>query len=584
MAKTKNDNEYLNNLRHTGAHLLAKAVKDLWPGTHNAIGPAIENGFYQDFDFGDVKISESDLPKIEEKMRELLPNWDHFVFNEVTPEEAKELFKANPYKVELIEEFAQEGKKLLTNDPGNFLDLCKMGHVENPSKELQNFKLLKIAGAYWRGSEKNKMLTRIYGTAFPSKEELDKYLWQQNEAEKRDHKKIGQQMELFMFHETAPGMPYWLPKGVIFYNELIKFWREEHQTRGYLEIVSPLINKKELYETSGHWEHYRENMFLSNTEENETYALKPMNCPNAMIVFGSKTRSYRDLPMRLGDTDTLHRNELSGTLNGLLRVREFRQDDAHLFVTQDQIKSEFQEVLEITEKFYSIFEIDYRFRLGTRPKDFMGDPKTWDKAESELTEIMEASGKKYFVGEGEGAFYGPKVDIMMKDALGREWQTGTIQLDFQMPGRFGLTYSDSDGTQKAPVVIHRVIYGSLERFIGVLIEHLSGNFPTWLAPVQVQILPIADRHLEYAKSVESALKSVGIRVETDERSEKLGAKIRDAQMQKVPYMIILGDREQEAKLIAIRSRDKGDLGQMELQKFADEVKIEVEEKRIVKTV
>lgn len=577
MAKTKNEDEYLNNLRHSCAHLLAKAVKDLWPGTHNAIGPAIENGFYQDFDFGEVKISKSDLPKIEAKMRDLLPSWQHFEFKEVTPAEAKKLFKENPYKLELIEEFAQEGKKLLTNDPGNFLDLCKMGHVENPSKELQNFKLLKIAGAYWRGSEKNKMLTRIYGTAFPTQEELDKYLWQQEEAEKRDHKKIGQQMELFMFHETAPGMPYWLPKGVVFYNELVKFWREEHQARGYLEIVSPLINKRELFETSGHWDHYRENMFLSQTEENETYALKPMNCPNAMIVFGSKTRSYRELPLRLSDTDTLHRYELSGTLNGLFRVREFRQDDAHLFVTQEQIKSEFQDVLEITEKFYSIFGIEYRFRLGTRPKDFMGDTKIWDKAEKELTEIMEASGKPYFVAEGEGAFYGPKVDIMMKDALGRDWQTGTIQLDFQMPSRFGITYSDSDGSQKVPVVIHRVVYGSLERFIGILIEHLSGNFPLWLAPVQVQILPIADRHLEYAKTVEKELKEASIRAEIDERSEKLGAKIRDAQMQKVPYMVVIGDKEQEAKTVAVRRRDGAPLDpdKIGVDEFIKSLRIEI---------
>lgn len=558
-------------LRHSCAHLLAAAVLDLYPEAKPTIGPSIETGFYYDFD--DLKISEQDLEKIEQKMHQLVKEWAKFELAEGKP--------ANIYKQELVDELVKKGEKITYYKSGDFIDLCAGPHIEgNPKEILKHFKLLKVAGAYWHGDEKNKMLTRIYGTAFPTKEELDKYLWQLAEAEKRDHRKIGRELELFMFHEAAPGMPYWLPKGVSIVNELIKFWREEHYARGYKEIISPLINKKELYLTSGHWEHYKEDMFISETEEGETYGLKPMNCPNAMVVFGSTTRSYRELPLRLGDTDTLHRNERSGTLNGLLRVREFKQDDAHIFVTEDQIKSEYKNVFDITERFYSVFGLEYRFRLGTRPEKFMGDVETWDRAEKELKEILEDSGKEFFVLEGDGAFYGPKVDIIMKDALGRDWQMGTIQLDFQIPKNFQLTYAAEDGTAKTPVVIHRVIYGSLERFIGIIIEHFSGAFPTWLSPVQVAILPIADRHLDYAKKVETELKEAGIRVELDERSEKLGAKIRDAQMQKNPYMIIIGDKELEAKKISVRKRDGSDLGSLPLDEFIKNIRIEI----VAKTV
>lgn len=568
----------LNNLRHSTAHLLAAAVLELYPKAKRTIGPAIENGFYYDFDFGDVKVSEEDLPRIEEKMREIVKSWKGFEKREVSVKEAKEEYRDNEYKLELIEEFTGEGQKLTFFKSGEYSDLCRGGHIEDPAKELQHFKLLKIAGAYWRGDEKNKMLTRIYGTAFPTKVELEKYLWQVAEAEKRDHKKLGKELELFMFHETAPGMPYWLPKGVVLYNQLVQFWREEHSKQGYQEIVSPLLNKKELYLISGHWEHYKENMFISETEEKEIYAAKPMNCPNAMVVFGSKTRSYRDLPLRLGDTDTLHRYERSGTLNGLFRVREFRQDDAHIFVSEEQIKSEYKAVFEIVERFYSIFGLQYRFRLGTRPEKFMGDLETWNIAEKELKNILEESGREYSVMEGDGAFYGPKIDILMKDALERDWQMGTIQLDFQIPRNFKLTYAAEDGSVKTPVVVHRVVYGSLERFIGIIIEHFAGAFPTWLAPVQVVILPIADRHLEYAKSINSQLTTNNIRSEIDERAETLGAKIRDAQMQKVPYMLVVGDKEVESKKVAIRSREKGDLGQLELQKFLEDLKIEIDKK------
>lgn len=552
----------LDKLRHSTAHLLAAAVLELYPEAKPTIGPPIENGFYYDFD--DLKISEEDLPKIEAKMQELVKNWDKFELVEGKP--------ANKYKQELLEALTE---KPTYYKSGNFVDLCAGPHVDD-AKKIRFFKLLKLAGAYWHGDEKNKMLTRIYGTAFFSQKELDEYLKNLEEAEKRDHRKLGPQLGLLMFHETAPGMPYWLPKGVILINELVKFWREEHIKRGYQEIVSPLINKKELYVTSGHWDHYLENMFVCETEEKEVYALKPMNCPNAMVVFGSQTRSYRELPLRLGDTDTLHRFERSGTLNGLFRVREFRQDDAHIFVTEDQIESEYKNILEITEKFYSIFGLQYRFRLGTRPKDFMGDESSWNKAEETLKKILKESGKEYFIEEGDGAFYGPKIDILMKDSLGRDWQTGTIQLDFQIPKKFNLTYASADGTQKIPVVIHRVIYGSLERFVGIIIEHFAGAFPTWLAPVQVAVLPITDRHNEYATEVVNKLKENNIRVEIDQKADTLGAKIRDHQMQKVPYMIILGDKEVEAKKIAIRKRDGKDLGQIDLTKFIEDVKKEIE--------
>lgn len=582
MSNQKNTNEHLNNLRHSTAHLLAAAVMELYPNAKRTIGPSIENGFY--FDFDNLKIAESDLPKIEEKMKEIVKSWKGFEGSEVTKEEAIEAYKDNPYKIELIEEFAKEGQKLTFYKSGDYSDLCRGGHVPHPNNDLKHFKLLKLAGAYWRGDEKNKMLTRIYGTAFPTKDELDKYLWQLDEAEKRDHKKIGRDLELFIFHETAPGMAYWLPKGVIMYNEIVSFWREEHKKRGYQEIVSPLINKKELYETSGHWEHYMNDMFVARggvDEEESVWGLKPMNCPNAMIVFGYKTRSYKELPLKLGDTDTLHRNELTGTLNGLLRIREFRQDDAHIFVTEDQIKDQFAEILEITERFYSVFGLDYRFRLGTRnPESFMGDVESWDKAEKELKEILDASGKEYFIAEGDGAFYGPKIDILMKDALGRDWQMGTIQLDMQMPKRFGLVYSAQDGTQKTPIAIHRVVYGSLERFIGILIEHTAGAFPTWLAPIQVVILPIADRHLEFANKINAELQTLNLRSEVDARAETLGAKIRDAQNQKVPYMLVVGDKEVESGKVSVRSRDEGDLGSLELKDFLENFIIrDVKEKR-----
>ncbi|HBA45827.1 threonine--tRNA ligase [Candidatus Nomurabacteria bacterium RIFCSPLOWO2_02_40_28] len=567
----------LHNIRHTLAHLLAASVRELYDGAQNAIGPSVDDGFYQDFDLPQA-ISLEDLPKIEKKMRELLKNWNDFERKEVTIEEAKKEFSWNPYKIELIEEFAKEGKNLTFYTCGNFIDLCKGGHLEKPNKELAPdcFKLDRVAGAYWRGDEKNKMLTRIYGLAFENKKELDAYITQREEAEKRDHKKLGKELGLLMFHETAPGMPYWLPKGLILYKELENYWRKRHAELGYLEIASPLVNKSELWKISGHWDHYKEDMFIANMGENEVYGIKPMNCPNAMIVFKSMQVSYKDLPLRLSDTDRLHRYERSGVLNGLLRCRSFQQDDSHNYVTEEMIEEEYRQIMEICKEFYGIFNLEYKFRLGTRPKEYLGDIATWNKAEKALQEVLKKSGKEYSVAEGDGAFYGPKIDIVMKDAIGREWQMGTIQLDFQQPQRFELEYTDRDGKKKTPVAIHRVIYGSLERFIGILIEHTAGAFPLWLAPVQVKIIPVRTNHNEYAKEIFEMLKEGDIRAELANEDENLGTKVRSAKNNKIPYWVVIGDKEIEASLVTLESRDSGQLGKMPkedlLKKLLEEIK------------
>ena len=569
--------EKLHNIRHTLAHLLAASVRELYPGAKNAIGPSVDDGFYQDFDLPNP-ISIEDLPKIEKKMHELLKKWSVFERKEVTIEEAKKEFSWNEYKTELIEEFAKEGKNLTFYTSGGFIDLCKGGHLENPNKELSPncFKLDRVAGAYWRGDEKNKMLTRIYGLAFETKEELNAYIKQREEAEKRDHKKLGRELGLLMFHETAPGMPYWLPKGLILYKELENYWRKRHAELGYLEIASPLVNKMELWKISGHWDHYKDDMFIADMGENEVYGIKPMNCPNAMIVFKSMQVSYKDLPLRLSDTDRLHRYERSGTLNGLFRCRSFQQDDSHNYVTEEMIEEEYREIMEICKEFYGIFNLEYKFRLGTRPKEYMGDVETWDKAEKALHVVLEKSGKEYSVADGDGAFYGPKIDIIMKDAIGRDWQMGTIQLDFQQPRRFELEYTDKDGKKKTPVVIHRVIYGSLERFIGILIEHTAGAFPLWLSPVQVKVIPVRTNHNEYAKEVFELLKENNIRAKLDDADFNLGTKVRDAKNNKMPYWIVIGDKEIEAKKVTLESRDNGQLGQISkedlLKKLLGEIK------------
>lgn len=564
--KQKQDN--LEKMRHSAAHIMAAAVSLLFKDVKLGIGPVIENGFYYDFDLKEA-LSPEDFEKIEKKMNELIKQNVGFVKSSLPTDEAAKKLEVikQPYKIELVKELSQKGEKEVSfYQSGDFVDLCAGPHVSN-SKEIGPFKLLSVAGAYWRGSEKNPQMQRIYATAWNTQEKLESYLNQLEEAKKRDHKKLGPALELFMFHETSPGMPYWLPKGVILYNELINFWREEHRKRGYQEIVSPLLNKKELYITSGHYEHYWKDMFVASTDEGETYGIKAMNCPNAMNVFAYKTRSYKDLPLRLSDTDTLHRNELSGTLNGLFRVREFRQDDAHCFVTEDQIEGEYQEIFKIVERFYSIFGMEYSFRLGTRPESFMGDAKTWSKAEEALKKILEESKKDYFIAQGDGAFYGPKIDILMKDVIGREWQMGTIQLDFQMPKRFNLEYVDADGSRKTPIAVHRVIYGSVERFIGILIEHYAGALPVWLSPQQVMIVPIADRHVDFATNLASSLNEKGFRVESDNRSESMQAKIRDGVMQKIPYMAIVGDKEVAQKGVALRCRDGKNLPMMSTEEF-----------------
>jgi threonyl-tRNA synthetase len=572
----------LNQIRHSSEHILTQAMQRLYPNQFiMAMGPATDDGFYFDFEtIGDFKISEEDFPKIEAEMAKIIKENLPIIRQEISLEEAKKLFKDNPYKMEWLESIKDRGEVITIYKTGDeFVDLCAGPHVRY-TKQIKAFKLLSIAGAYWHGDEKNKMLTRVYGTAFENKEELEKYLTNIEEAKKRDHRKLGPQLGLFFLDETAPGMPYWLPKGTIMINELLKFWRAEHQKRGYQETITPLLNKKKLYETSGHWDHYKDNMFICDMGDDGIYCLKPMNCPNAMTIFGQTKHSYRELPLRLSDCDALHRHEKSGELNGLLRVQKFEQDDAHIFVAESQIKSEYENILDIAKLFYSIFGIDFRIRLGTRPNDFMGDTETWDKAEKDLEEIMKDKDIKYFIGEGEGAFYGPKLDIMMKDTMGREWQTGTIQLDFQLPRRFNLKYTDSDGQEKTPVVIHRVIYGSLERFIGILIEQFAGSFPVWISPVQVKIIPITDGQQEYAQKIEQILKDNNIRVELDDKSETMQNKIRNAAGEKIPYMIIVGGREAENNTISVRQRDGQDLGVMTLDKFLESIENQISKKSL----
>ena len=571
--------EKLGHIRHSLAHLLAAAVLELYPDTKLTLGPAIDNGFYYDVEFT-TPISDNELPKKEKKMREIVKTWKSFEGKEVSADEARKLFSGNPYKLELIGDIEKKGEKITLYTSGEFTDLCRGGHTDD-AKEMRNagWKLDRVAGAYWRGDEKNKMLTRIYGLAFSTKEELVAYEKQMEEARKRDHKKLGKDLALFMFHETSPGMPYWLPNGLILYNELVNFWRTEHVKWNYHEISSPLVNKAELWKTSGHWDHYKEDMFIADMGENEIYGIKPMNCPNAMVVFQSMQTSYKNLPYRLSDTDRLHRYERSGTLNGLLRVRSFQQDDSHNFISEEMIASEYKHILEVCKEFYGIFKMEYSFRLGTRPKQFMGEESTWNKAEDALRSILKESGISHTVAEGDGAFYGPKIDILMKDSIGREWQMGTIQLDFQQPIRFELFYTDKDGSRKTPVVIHRVIYGSLERFIGVLIEHTAGNFPLWLAPVQVKVIPIEEKHFKIAETTATTLRASGLRVDLDTSDEGFGKKVRNAKQMKMPYFIIIGDKDIEAGKVTLESRDKGNLGQMDVEDIAEKLAVEVREKK-----
>lgn len=562
---------------HTTSHIMAQAVKRLFPEVKLAIGPAIDNGFYYDFDV-EKPFSEEDLSKIEEEMKKIIK--ENFPIERfVLPrKEAIALMKEKqePYKVELIEDLPEDAE-LSFYKQGEFTDLCAGPHLDSTG-EVKAIKLLSSSGAYWRGSEKNKMLQRIYGISYPKASQLEEYLNLLEEAKKRDHRKLGKELELFFFDETAPGMAYWLPKGFTMLNTLIEFWRKEHKARGYQEFSGPQLNSSSLWKTSGHWDHYKEDMFVLTDADGNEQALKPMNCPNSIKIYQSKLRSYKDLPLRFNDVDVIHRNEKSGQLNGLFRVRMFRQDDSHNYITEDQIGSEIKSIIEIASKMYSIFGLEYQLTLSTRPEDFMGEIETWDRAEADLRKVLdELCGEgQYRINEGDGAFYGPKIDIKMKDCLGREWQMGTVQLDFQLPQRFNLSYIDKDGEKKTPILVHRAILGSFERFLGIITEHFAGAFPTWLAPVQVKILPIADSHVEYAKQVQESLEKQGIRTELDARQEKIGYKIREAQLQKVPYMLILGDKEKEAGKVGVRSRKDGDIGQMEQAKFASKIKEEIE--------
>lgn len=563
--------------RHSLAHVMAKAIMKLYPKTKLTIGPAIEDGFYYDLDTA-KSFTEDVLPKIEKEMKNIISHNEKFVRREVSKAEALEMFKDNEYKTELINELPENEVISVYYLGDDFVDLCRGPHVESTGK-LQNFgyKLAKINGAYWRGNEKNKMLQRVYAYAFKDKKQLADYLNMLEEAKKRDHRKLGREQELFFFDETAPGMAYWLPKGFTILNTLINFWRDEHQKRGYQEFSGPQLNSSILWKTSGHWDHYKEDMYVLKDSDGKEQALKPMNCPNSIKVFASKMRSYKDLPLRFNDVDVIHRNEKSGQLNGLFRVRMFRQDDSHNYITEDQIGSEIKEIIKIADYIYGVFGLDYQLTLSTRPQDFMGEIETWNKAESDLRAVLdELCGKgNYRVNEGDGAFYGPKIDIKMKDCLGREWQMGTVQLDFQLPMRFGITYVDAEGEKKTPIMIHRAILGSFERFIGIITEHFAGAFPLWLSPVQVVVAPLTDRNAEYAKSVYEKLQAAGIRVELDDRNEKIGYKIRESQLMKNPYFLILGDEEQNNQTISYRARKNVQENGVKLDDFIAKIKQEI---------
>ncbi len=566
--------------RHGLAHVMAKAVLKLFPQAKLAIGPAIDNGFYYDFD--NASFTLDDLPKIEKEMTAIINRGEEFKKEIVSKKKALEIFKGNEYKTELINELPASEEISLYYLGEDFVDLCRGPHVDN-TKKLQNygFKLAKINGAYWHGNEKNTMLQRIYAYAFKDKKQLNEYVSMLEEAKKRDHRKLGKEQELFFFDETAPGMAYWLPKGFTMLNALIEYWRGVHKASGYQEFSGPQLNSSALWKTSGHWDHYKEDMFVLEDADGKEQALKPMNCPNSIKVYESKMRSYKDLPLRFNDVDVIHRNEKSGQLNGLFRVRMFRQDDSHNFVTKEQIGSEIKSIIQIADKLYKVFGLPYELALSTRPNDFMGEIETWDKAEAELKQVLnEICGQgRYSINEGDGAFYGPKIDIKMKDCLGREWQMGTVQLDFQLPQRFNLSYIDKDGEKKVPIMIHRALFGSFERFIGIITEHFAGAFPLWLCPVQVKVMNITDNSLEYAKDILKELEQLGIRAELDDRNEKVGYKIREAQLAKIPYMIIVGDNEVESKTISIRGRGNENKSGLKLGEFIERLQEEIATKK-----
>ncbi|HIU79247.1 MAG TPA: threonine--tRNA ligase [Candidatus Avilachnospira avicola] len=574
---TKEDPLYLSTLRHSCSHVLAQAIKRLYPSAKLAIGPSIADGFYYDIDF-EEPISESDFEKIETEMRKIIKEDLKIEYFTLSREDAIKLMKEKdePYKVELIEDLP-EGELISFFRQGDFTDLCAGPHLQSTRAVGKAFRLQNIAGAYWRGSEKNKMLTRIYGTAFDNKEALEEYVRMMEEARKRDHRKIGKELKLFMFNEAGPGFPFFLPNGMTVKNTLIDYWRQIHHKNGYVEVSTPIILNRKLWETSGHWDHYKENMYTTVIDD-EDYAVKPMNCPGGVLIYQSEPRSYRDLPLRVGELGIVHRHEKSGQLHGLFRVRCFTQDDAHIFMTPDQITDEILGVIRLIDQVYSLFGFKYFVELSTRPENSMGSDEDWEMAESGLKNALDKAGMEYKINEGDGAFYGPKIDFHLIDAIGREWQCGTIQLDFQLPQRFELEYMGADGEKHRPIMIHRVLYGSIERFIGILTEHYAGAFPVWIAPVQVKVLPVSDKFMDYAQEVAAKLDSEGIRVEVDKRSEKLGWKIREAQKEKVPYMLVVGEKDMNDKTVSVRSRKQGDEGAVALSEFMDRVKKEIADK------
>lgn len=558
--------EGIEILRHSASHIMAQAVYRLYPGTKYGVGPAIENGFYYDMDVP-VAITEEDLPKIEDEMKRIASEAIPFERLVMSKEEAMRLFqeRGDVYKLEILKDIEDDTVSLYR--VGEFIDLCRGPHVPNTSY-VKHFKLLSLAGAYWRGDERNPMLTRIYGTAFPSEEDLLVYLTKIEEAKRRDHRRIGKELDLFSLQNEAPGFPFFHPKGVVILNTLVDFWRKVHIQRGYQEIKTPLILDQDLWIRSGHWDHYRENMYFTEIDE-KPFAIKPMNCPGGILVYKTQLRSYRDLPLKLAELGVVHRHERSGVLHGLMRVRCFTQDDAHIFTSEEHIKEEITDIMEMVQYIYGVFGFPYHIELSTRPENAMGDKVLWDKAEQALQEALEDRGVEYKLNPGDGAFYGPKIDFHLEDCIGRTWQCGTIQLDFQMPEKFDITYIGPDGEPHRPVMIHRTILGSLERFLGILIEQYAGAFPYWLAPVQVKILPVSDEHLPYAKKVASALQKKDVRIEVDLKEGTLGKKIRDAQMQKIPYMLIIGNREVEKGVVSVRDRSKGDLGSMSLEALVE---------------
>lgn len=574
------DDEYGRwTFRHTASHIMAQAVKRLYPQAKLTIGPAVDDGFYYDFDVEESFTTE-DLEKIEAEMKKIVKEDLKLERFTMSKEEAVKFFegKGEPYKIELVENLP-EGEEISFYSQGDFTDLCAGAHLMSTG-QVKAFKLTSATGAYWHGDSNNKMLCRVYGTAFPKQSELEEYLLMIEEAKKRDHRKLGKELGLFALRDEAPGMPFFLPKGMVLRNTLISYWREVHKKWDYLEISTPQIMRRSLWETSGHWDHYHDDMYTTVIDD-EDFAIKPMNCPGSILVYELEPHSYKELPLRYGELGMVHRNELSGALHGLFRVRCFTQDDAHILLAPEQIKDEVVRIAQLFDEVYSLFGLPYEIELSTMPEDHIGSKEDWDIATKALADAITGVGKTYILNEGDGAFYGPKLDFHIKDSLGRTWQCGTIQLDYQLPGRFGLEYTGSDGEKHCPVMIHRVVFGSIERFIGVITEHFAGAFPVWLAPVQVEILPIADRHAEYADKIKAELDALGIRAETDLRNEKIGYKIREARLQKIPYMLIVGDKETESGTVSVRRRGEDkELGTMSLEEFKEKILIEINSKAL----